>query len=198
MITLYSDPECPLCHKTRFVIQEKGIAASIEDTRDTHWPEAIATANPYGQSPVLTDRELILYDSSIIIAYLEERFAHPALMPADPASRAKARLMLHRIDRDWYSLWDNLTSKSKKSISKTKQAIKDDLTVLTPLFNDSAFFLNGSFSLIDCSLAPLLWRLPMLGIKLPAKAKAVENYAQQIFARPTFQASLTDSERAMR
>ncbi|HDY84210.1 hypothetical protein LCGC14_1142720 [marine sediment metagenome] len=198
MMTLYSDPSCPFSHRTRIVIHEKNIAANIEDLIDGHWPEEVAAANPYGTSPILMDRDLTLYDANIIVNYFDERFLHPPLMPIEPASRAKARLMLHRIDKDWYSLWPVLTGTEKSKISKARKIIQEDLTVLAPLFEESAFFMSDEFSLLDCSLAPLLWRLPILGIKLPTNAKAVEAYAERIFTRESFKASLSDVERDMR
>lgn len=198
MMTVYSDPSCPFSHRTRIVIHEKDIEVNVEDIIDGHWPEDVAAVNPYGIGPTLIDRDLVLYDTDIIINYFDERFLHPPLMPADPASRAKTRLMMHRIDKDWYSLWQVLTSTEKSKANKVRRTIQEDLTVLAPLFEQSAFFMSDEFSLLDCSLAPLLWRLPILGIKLPTKAIAVENYAKRIFARDSFQASLSDIEREMR
>ncbi len=198
MITLYSSPECPFSHQTRIVLAEKQIEARVIDVVDGQWPEDIAAANPYGMPPVLVDGDLILYDSHIINSYLDERFPSPRLLPAEPAQRAKMRLMLHRMERDWYAKWNTLIGLEKGKIKQARQYLAEDLTVLAPLFADSPYFLSSQFSLLDCSLAPLLWRLPMLQIKLPVKAKAVEAYAQYIFSRDSFQASLSDSERAMR
>ena len=198
MMTVYSDPACPFCHRTRIVMYEKNITANIEDIIDGQWPEDVAAANPYGASPTLIDRDMVLFDSNIIINYFDERFLHPPLMPVDPADRAKARLMLHRIDKDWYALWNVLTGVEKGNTSKARKTVQEDLTVLAPLFAASPYFMSNEFSLLDCSLAPLLWRLPMLNIKLPTKAKAVEDYAERIFARESFQASLSDIERDMR
>ena len=196
--TLYSDPECPFCHRARIVMYEKNISAHIEHIKNGDWPEDIAAINRYGTNPVLVDRDLVLFNVDIIINYLDERFLQPPLMPADPASRAQTRLMLYRIDKDWYSLWQALVGEEKGKMLKARKTIQEDLTVLAPLFTHSSFFMNDDFSLLDCSLAPLLWRLPMLGIKLPTKAKIIEDYAQRIFARDSFQASLSDIERDMR
>ncbi len=198
MLTIYSDPSCPFSHRTRIVMHEKNIVANIEDIIDGQWPEDVAAANPYGTSPTLVDRDMVLFNSNIIIDYFNERFVHPPLMPADPAARAKARLMLHRIDKDWYALWSALTGSEKSKTAKARKTIQEDLIVLAPLFAESPFFMSKEFSLLDCSLAPLLWRLPSLNISLPAKARAVEDYAERIFARDSFQASLSDIERDMR
>ena len=194
-LTVYSDPSCPFSHRTRIVIHEKNIEANIEDVLDGQWPEDVAASNPYGTSPTLMDRDLVLFNSNVIMDYFDERFPHPPLMPVDPVARAKTRLMLHRIDKDWYSLWQALLAGKP---AKARKSVQEDLTVLAPIFEESEFFMGDEFSLLDCSLAPLLWRLPVLGIKLPASAKAVEAYAQRIFARDSFQASLSDLERSMR
>jgi len=198
MMTIFSDPSCPFSHRTRIVMHEKNINAHIEDVIDGQWPEDVAAATPYGTTPVLLERDISLFDSNIINTYFDERFLQPPLMPSDPASRANARIMLHRIDKDWYSLWNALIGLEKGKMSKARKTVLEDLTVLAPLFEQSPYFMSDEFSLLDCSLAPLLWRLPLLKIKLPAQAKAVEEYAERIFARESFQASLTDVERAMR
>lgn len=198
MMTVFSDPACPFSHQMRIVINEKEIDAQIEELVEGEWPEEVAAANPYGTGPTLFDRDLVLFDSRVIIDYFDERFPHPPLMPVDPVARAKARLMQHRIDTDWYSLWNALSGRERGKATKARKTIQEDLTVLAPLFENSPFFMSDEFSMLDCTLAPLLWRLPALGIKLPASAKAVENYAARIFRRDSFQASLTDLERAMR
>jgi RNA polymerase-associated protein len=198
MITIFSDPSCPFSHQARIVINEKNIEANIQDLVEGQWPEEVAAANPYGTGPTLFDRDLVLFNSRVIVDYFDERFPHPPLMPVDPVARAKARLMLHRIDKDWYSLWNALSGQEKGKTSKARKILQEDLTVLAPLFESSRFFMNDEFSMLDCSLAPLLWRLPSLNIKLPDNARAVEAYAERIFKRDSFQASLTDAERAMR
>lgn len=198
MITVFSDPTCPFSHQMRIVIKEKEIDAQIEDLVEGEWPEEVAAANPYGSGPTLFDRDLVLFDSRVIIDYFDERFPHPPLMPVDPVARAKARLMLHRIDKDWYSLWNALSGRERGKATRARKTIQEDLTVLAPLFENFKFFMSDEFSLLDCTLAPLLWRLPSLGVKLPASAKAVEKYAERIFRRDSFQASLSDLEKAMR
>jgi len=198
MMTLYSDPSCPLSHRTRFAVAEKGIAMTHRNSRTEPWSEEVAMSVPYGKDPVLVERDLVLFDSQIIIDYLDARFLQSPLYPSDPASKAKLQLMLYRIDHDWYSLWDALSGQKKTKMAQAKQMLREDLVVLTPLFESHCYFMSDSFSMLDCSLAPLLWRLPLLKITLPSKANAVENYANRLFDRPSFQASLTDEERAMR
>ncbi|RLC97662.1 MAG: stringent starvation protein A [Chloroflexi bacterium] len=196
--TLYSDPSCASCHRVRVVVQEKQIKVTIEDITVGNWPEDVVAANPSGVGPTLIDRDLVLFDSQIIMEYFEDRFPHPALLPADPAARAQIRLTLHRIDRDWYSLLNNTSGSEKTRIAKLKKTLREDLTVIAPLFSASEFFMSNDFSLLDCSLAPLLWRLASWNIKLPDKAKSVTEYAERIFARESFQASLSEAEKGMR
>lgn len=198
MMTIYSDSSCPFSHQTRIVIGEKNIDANIEELVDGEWPEEVAAANPYGYGPTLFDRDLVLFDSRVINDYLDERFPHPSLMPVDPVARAKARLMLLRVHQDWYSLWPALSGREKSKTSKARKILQEDLTVLAPLFAEHRFFMSDEFSLLDCSLAPLLWRLTALKIKLPAQAKPVLDYAERIFSREGFQASLSDIEKGMR
>lgn len=194
-LTVYSNPSCPFSHRTRIAIKEKNIEADFEEISDGQWPEDIAAANPYNSFPTLVERDLVLFDANIIIDYLEERFPHPRLLPIDPAERAKMRLMLLRIDRDWYSLWSNLVNQKQGKAHKT---LLEDLTVLAPLFNEKPYFMSDEFSILDCAIAPLLWRLELFNIKLPPSAKAVTAYAARIFARESFQASLSEMERGMR
>jgi RNA polymerase-associated protein len=197
-MTVFSDPICPFSHQIRIILHEKEIDANIESLTEGNWPEEVAIANPYGIGPTLFDRDLVLFNASVIAEYLDERFPHPPLMPVDPVARAKTRLMLYRVDKDWYSHWNVISGREKGNVSKARKTIQEDLTVLAPLFEDSAFFMGDEFSILDCTLAPLLWRLPALKIKLPASAAAVEKYAQKIFHRESFQQSLTPAEKAMR
>ncbi len=194
-MTVYSNPTCPFSHRTRIAIKHKNIEADFEQIHDGQWPEDIAAANPYNTFPTLVERDLVLFDTNIIIEYLEERFPHPRLLPIDPVEKAKMRLMLLRIDKDWFSLWPNLSTQKS---GKAHKRLQEDLTVLAPLFDENAYFMNDEFSILDCAIAPLLWRLQILNIKLPAKANAVEAYAKRVFATESFQASLTETEKGMR
>lgn len=198
LMTLYSDVQCPFSHQARIVIQEKQIDCEIIDLVEGHWPEEVASANPYSYGPTLFDRDTVVFQPRIIMEYLDERFPHPPLMPNDPGARAQLRLMLHRFETDWFSMWQQMTGREKAASRKVKKTLQEDLTVLAPLFEQYTFLLSDEFSLMDCYIAPLLWRLPHLGIKLPDSAKAIEHYALRVFQREAFQASLTPTERGMR
>ncbi len=177
---------------------EKSVAAEIVGIDDGNLPEDLIDLNPYSSLPTLVDRDLVLYSSRIIMDYLDERYPHPPLMPVDPVARAQARLFLYRIERDWYILLSDLNGKDKGHAETARRILLDGLTSVSPIFEQKPFFMSDEFSLVDCSLAPILWRLPTYGISLPAQARGLIKYAERIFARDGFQASLTDAERELR
>lgn len=195
VMTLYSEDICPLSHRVRIVLEEKSITADIINVDKNNLPEDLIDLNPYSSVPTLVDRDLVLYNSQIIVEYLDERYPHPPLMPVDPVSRARSRMMLHRIELDWYGVLDNLTSNSSAKSAAARKTIQDGLTLIAPIFEKKTYFMSDDFSLIDCSLAPLLWRLSHYNIKLPAQAKPVLEYAERLFARESFQTSLTEIEK---
>jgi RNA polymerase-associated protein len=160
-------------------------------------PPEVLDANPYGTVPTLVDRDLALYESQIIMEYLDERFPHPPLLPVDPVGRANARLLMHRIDRDWYSLVGQMVHGDDDAATAARDALRDSLTTSAPIFAASPFFMSDEFSLVDCCIAPLLWRLPALGVDLPAAAVAVTEYSTRLFEWPSFRRSLSDAEREM-
>ncbi|MDF2866762.1 MAG: sspA [Gammaproteobacteria bacterium] len=196
-MTLYSTGVCPYSHQVRIVMIEKGLTPEIIEVNLQDKPEDLLTLNPYGQVPTLVDRDLIVYESRIIMEYLDERFPHPPLLPVYPVARARARLMMLRIERDWYSLMGKIM-KNAPELEQARNELMDGLVSVAPVFAEMPYFMSEEFSLIDCCLAPMLWRLPKLGIELPAQAKAIEDYMKRIFKRKTFKASLTETEREMR
>ncbi|MAT64465.1 MAG: stringent starvation protein A [Gammaproteobacteria bacterium] len=198
VMTLFSSANCPYSHRARIVLAEKGITVEVVNVDLDNLPEDLIDLNPYQTVPTLVDRELVLYDSHVIMEYLDERFPHPPLMPVDPVSRAKARLAMYRIDQDWYGLLRDIDTKGEKAAAKARKMLRDSIASSAEVFAAMPFFLSEEFSLIDCYVAPLLWRLPVYKIDLPKQSKAVWDYAERIFARDSFQHSLTDAEREMR
>jgi len=198
VMTLYSRPDCPLSHRVRIVLAEKNIAADIIDVDLNNPPEDLLDLNAYNNVPTLVDRDLVLYNSTIIMEYLDERFPHPPLMPVDPVSRARTRIMLYRIEVDWYSLLDDLTSTDATRAARARKTLRDDLTLMAPLLAKKPFFMSDEFALIECSIAPILWRLSSYGIELPSQAKSVVQYGERIFGRDSFKSSLSDVEQELR
>lgn len=197
-ITLFSYPLCIHNHRVRMVLHEKGIASEVDFVCCREPPEDLLELNPYGTTPTLVDRDLVLYEAGIIMEYLDERFPHPPLYPMDPVSRARARMLLHRIETDWYSLYDQLRkAEDGKIVAKAKKMLKESLIQAIPAFAAKPFFLSDEFSLVDCAVVPLLWRLPALGVDLPRQAEPVRAYARMMFERESFQASLGEEEREL-
>lgn len=197
-MTLYAGKTDPYSHRTRIVLFEKDVECQIIEVDVAKKPRELADLNPYNQVPTLVDRELVLYESNIINEYLDERLPHPPLMPVDPVSRARARLMLLRFDRDWYSLLPDITGGDKRAAQRARTIIRDGLSVISPVFKDQPYVLGEEVSLVDCALAPLLWRLEYYGIELPRQAKPILEYAERMFARKSFKLSLTEAEKEMR
>ncbi|MGW8248029.1 MAG: glutathione S-transferase N-terminal domain-containing protein [Acidiferrobacterales bacterium] len=197
IMTLYSGTTDPYSHRTRIVLFEKDVECQIIDVDVDNKPRELADLNPYNQVPTIVDRELVLYESLIIMEYLDERLPHPPLMPVDPVNRARARMMLMRFDRDWYSLLPIIMGSDKRAATKARNTLRDGLTVISPIFKDQPYLLGEEMSLVDCSLAPILWRLPVYGIQLPRQAKPIIEYSERMFARKSFSASLTEAEKEM-
>ncbi|MFM2397534.1 MAG: hypothetical protein RLZZ144_784, partial [Pseudomonadota bacterium] len=161
-------------------------------------PEDLAVMNPYNKVPVLVERDLILYEANIINEYIDERFPHPQLMPPDPVMRARARLFLHRFEQELFCHLDGLESGVSKTAEKARQAVKANLTQISPVFAKQKFMLGDEFSMLDVAIAPLLWRLDHFGIHLEKEAAPLMKYAERLFARPAFSEAMTPSEKAMR
>lgn len=198
IMTLYSNPLDVFSHRVRIVLAEKGVSVEVINVDTNDKLEDLLELNPYGSTPTLVDRELVLYDANIINEYLDERFPHPPLMPVYPVARAKTRLMIYRIDREWNDLIYKIEKGKPAEVQLAAKELKNYIVRLAPVFGSGKFFLNDEFSLVDCCLAPILWRLPSWNIVLPPEAKAVQKYAERMFARDSFQASLTEAEQELK
>lgn len=199
-LTCYSDPADHYCHRVRLVLAEKSVQAEIVEVESGRCPPRLAEVNPYGSVPTLVDRDLSLYESAVIMEYLDERYPHPPLMPVYPVARANTRLLMHRIQRDWCVLVDRILDGRQKDADRAlaRKELRESLTGVSPLFAEKPFFLSEELSLVDCCLLPILWRLPVLGIELPRQAKPLLDYMERQFARDSFRASLSSIERDMR
>jgi RNA polymerase-associated protein len=199
MMVLYSGTTCPFSQRCRFVLFEKGMDFEIRDVDLFNKPEDINVMNPYGQVPILVERDLVLYESNIINEYIDERFPHPQLMPADPVMRARTRLFLFNFERELFVHVQVLeNSNNQKLIEKGRATIRDRLTQLAPIMLKNKYMLGEDFSMLDVALAPLLWRLDHYGIDLPKTAAPIMKYAERIFSRPAYIEALTPSEKVMR
>jgi RNA polymerase-associated protein len=201
MMVLYSGTTCPFSQRCRFVLFEKGMDFEIRDIDLYNKPEDIAVMNPYGQVPILVERDLILYESNIINEYIDERFPHPQLMPADPVMRARTRLFLYNFEKELFvhvSVLEDRSNTDTRAQEAARQNIRDRLAQLAPVLIKNKFMLGEEFSMLDVAIAPLLWRLDHYGIELPKNAAPLQKYAERIFSRPAYIEALTPSEKVMR
>ncbi|QEM81334.1 stringent starvation protein SspA [Halomonas binhaiensis] len=195
----YSGGDDHYSHRVRIVLAEKGVAVDIVEVTEEKHPEELADLNPYNSVPTLLDRELVLYESKVMMEYLDERFPHPPLLPVYPVARAQSRLWMHRIEREWCPMVERILSGSKKEADKARKELRESLIGISPIFEDMPFFMSEEFTLVDCCLAPVLWRLPALGIELPEKqVRPLLDYMERLFDREGFKASLSENEREMR
>ena len=197
-MNLYTTATSVEDHRTRIVLAEKDIAHEAIIVDPKKLPEDLIDLNPYGTVPTLVDRDLVLYNSRVIMEYLEERFPHPPLMPVGPVARAQARLALFRVENDWYPLVDAIVNKPEKTAAKARKELAESIASTASVFDAMPFFLSEEFSLVDASILPILWRLKHFGIELPKNCKPVEHYMKRMFAREGFQLSLTEAEREFR
>jgi len=200
-MTFFSDSASQYSHRVRIVLAEKGVTVDMIESDSAHPPAELADLNPYNSLPTLVDRDLVLYESKVMMEYLDERFPHPPLLPVYPVARAESRLYIHRIEKDWCSLVDSIQhSRSDNVVSKATKELRDGLVGIAPIFAEKPFFMSDEFTLVDCCLAPILWRLPSLGIDVrPGKqTKPLLSYMDALFGRESFQESLSEQEREMR
>ncbi|MBA3660253.1 MAG: glutathione S-transferase N-terminal domain-containing protein [Gammaproteobacteria bacterium] len=199
VMTLYSGASDIYSHRVRIVLAEKGVSYEVINVESRGKPEDLLELNPYGNVPTLIDRELVLYESNIITEYLDERFPHPPLMPVYPVARAKARLVIYRFDREWTPLVRKLEIGKGADLKAAAKELTSYLVQLIPAFTSSPYFMGDEFTLVDCCIAPVLWRLPAWGITLTStETKAINKYAERVFERDSFQASLTETEQELR
>lgn len=199
VMTLYSGAIDIYSHRVRIALAEKGVSYEVINVDSKGKPEDLLELNPYGSVPTLVDRELALYEPNIIAEYLDERFPHPPLMPVYPVARAKARLIIYRFDREWTPLVRQLESEKDLENRHAAKELTDYLIQLIPAFSSSHYFMGDEFTLVDCCIAPVLWRLPAWGITLSGtETKAINRYAERVFERDSFQASLTEVEQELR
>ncbi|WP_029147981.1 glutathione S-transferase N-terminal domain-containing protein [Methylophilus sp. 5] len=198
MMRLYSGTVDPYSHRCRIVLFEKGMDFEVIDVDLTNKTEDLAILNPYGEVPVLVERDLVLSEANIINEYIDERFPHPQLMPADPVMRARARLFLYNFEKDLFSHIKDLESSDDEVAGKARKVVRDNLTQLVPIFGKQSYLMGDEYSMLDVAITPLLWRLGHYGIELPNQAAPLLKYAERLFSRPMYAEAMTPSEKAMR
>ena len=199
---LYSDRDDHYSQRVRIVLAEKDISAEIIESKVEDTPDDIISISPYQKLPILVDRDLAVHDPSVMMEYLDERFPHPPLLPVYPVARANSRTLMLRIDREWCPLVDVLIEKKKsvKELMKIREELLHEISSIAPTFKEYKYFMSDEFTLVDCCFAPILWRLPSMGIKLPVNRhlKPLIDYQNSIFERPGFLDSLSSLERDLK
>ena len=194
LMVLYSDKTSPIGHAVRIVLAEKDVNVEINYVDENDKPEVLNELNPYNTILTLIDRDLVLYDAQIMMEYLDERFPHPPLTPVDPVSRAGNRQLRYRVMKDLYSAIEDLESENDIAAANAKKVLRDNLTSIAPAFANTPYFMSEDYTLVDCCIAPLMWRLTRYGIKLPLSGKPLQQYADRLFERDAFKASLSKVE----
>jgi len=199
-MTFFSDPSDLLSHRVRVVLHEKGVTVDVVDCDPENVPEEVLELNPYGKLPTLVDRDLSLFEPNVMMEYLDERFPHPPLLPVYPVARANSRQMITRIDREWTSLARIIAKEQTgKRVDTARKALRDSVIATNSIFEEKPFFMSDDFSLVDCAVAPILWRADIMGLDLTAKSTvAIRDYCERIFASEGFQLSLSELEQEMR
>ncbi len=200
-MTFFSDSSSHYSHRVRIVLAEKGVTVDMIETDANHPPAELSELNPYNTLPTLVDRDLVLYESKVMMEYLDERFPHPPLLPVYPVARAESRLYIHRIEKDWCALVDSIqNSRSDNVVKKAIKELRESITAIAPIFSEKPFFMSDEFTLVDCCIAPVLWRLPSLGVDIRStkQTKPLLAYMDSLFTRDSFQESLSEQEREMR
>lgn len=200
-MTYFSDGRDHYSHRVRIVLAEKGVSVDVIEVDPANIPGELSELNPYNSLPTLVDRELVLYESKVMMEYLDERFPHPPLLPVYPVARAQSRLWMYRIERDWCPLVDNIFyGKNKDQVDKSRKELQDSFVSIAPIFQEMPFFMSEEFTIVDCCLAPILWRFETMGIKLPGnkQTRPLETYMERLFDRDAFKQSLTEFEKDMR
>lgn len=198
-MAFFSDPQDHYCHRVRIVLAEKGVTVDVINVEPDNHPDELAENNPYNSVPTLLDRDLALYEPNIMMEYLDERFPHPPLLPVYPVARANTRLLMHRVQRDWCGLVDAISNPKTPAAAaaKARKELRESLIGVAPVFAEMPYFMSEEFSLVDCCIAPILWRLPVLGVELPKQAKPLLDYMDRIFQREGFLGSLSAAEKEM-
>jgi RNA polymerase-associated protein len=200
-MTFYSDGTSHYSHRVRIVLAEKGVTVETVDVDPDNKPEDLASLNPYNSLPTLVDRDLVLYEADIMMEYLDERFPHPPLFPVYPVARAMSRLWIYRIKQDWCPLVDKIMAKdgTPSQLEKARKELRDSLVSIAPIFAEKPYFMSDEFTIVDCCVLPILWRLPALGIELPKTKglKPLHDYRARLFERESVQLSLSEQEKEM-
>ena len=93
-----------------------------------------------------------------------------------------------------HQLLDDIEGDDETAATSAKKNLRDNLTAIAPAFIQKPYFMSDDYTLIDCLIAPLLWRLDLYGVKLPSSAKIIGQYAESLFEREAFKIGMSEFE----
>ena len=199
LLTLYSDPLDPNCHRVRLLAAEKEDLVDVVEVHQHAIPEELLRINPLGDCPTLCDKDVVLNEAQVIMEYLDERFPNPVLLPTDPIQRARIRMVLSTMRDSWFpqmKILDDVTSTQEQQ-DNARRILKKNLLELRPAFMHHEYCMNDEYTLIDVTLAPILWRLKKYDIPINSFGIEYELYMKKIFTRKAFASSLSLFEESM-
>ena len=189
MMTLYTNGfNDPYSHVVKIALAEKCLEFDEQLIQDNIG--MLKKLNPYCYTPTFVDRDLVLYKAEIITEYIDERFPQPPLMPINPILKGKTRLLIYRINKDWFKTLNyilNLKTDLSENLNEYKKNLLIQIESAKLLFKEMPYFLSENFSLIDCWISILLWYLQEIDKDFLEKEKIIYDYSKKIFARSSFQ-----------
>lgn len=207
MLTLYDNSFSPFARKVRLVLAHKGLRAESVDALALVEHEALRAVNPRAEVPVLVDGGLVVASSADIVAYLEDRYPDPPVLPRGPAERVAARAwerladtVLDAIVHD-ISIWTWPTHRRPDAppAGLIEAGLRDIGVILDRLEAALAAreFLCGALSIADLALFPHLSSLKPLGIAVDGQTHPqLAAWIQRLRALPIVRADLDAVKRA--
>ena len=201
MLKLYQIPASGNSRIVRIVLSEKKLEyerVNIAIRKGENREPEFLRLNPRGKVPILVHREgerdTVVYESTIINEYLEDAFPAAALMPKDPAGRARVRLLTNLFDTAMSlaagpliieSLLRSDETRSQEVVDKSRKATRDVLSQVASLMGDGPY-LAGEYSLADASFTPAIDTLGACGIDLEAEFAPIWRWLTRVRNRPSF------------
>jgi len=177
MLTLYDAARCPYCARVRIVLAEKRVEFETIEIDLSDRPAWIYEKNSTGRVPVIEEDGWVLPESAVIMEYLEERYPEPALLAADPADRALARLFIFRHDdftRPYYAL--------RRGEDDAEARFDAELAKLDTVLQVRPWLGGAEYGLADVAYVPWVLRArDMLGVPI---AGAVADWVERLLERP--------------
>lgn len=202
---LISLPVSPFAARVRIAIYAKGLPVNIVPP-PSGWPDSrqFRDLNPTGRVPVLLDDRGALWESSVLLEYLEERFPSPSIMPIDVFDRATARLLVQQVDL--YLMPPVVTLADPRTDSTgARRGVEDllnGLQMVDSLLDEPPYALCDHLTIADCALAPALFAVAVtadrLGLDLIEPGSPLDAYARLSRENPHIDRVIGEMEDGLR